>query len=238
MFEMMEALEEKITVGKSMKTRKSRSVRTAGRWKVVVGDNEYFIEQVTKEVVLDELKAIREDMRKRRLVTESDGDFIDKYLDVDIMNSLNYPQLFGRLSMDKKLRERIYNLYLYAGAGLVAKDLRNNYFLALYEGVNGRVPLNCMGSEGTYYLNSELKETLLENDENLKVHESVLTAIKTKSRKRRRTDRNSEGSSEENFEENSEGNSDGTIKRKSRKRQRTAKNSEGSSEGNSDGINN
>uniref|UniRef100_A0A0N5BSC7 DUF4806 domain-containing protein n=1 Tax=Strongyloides papillosus TaxID=174720 RepID=A0A0N5BSC7_STREA len=213
--EMIKTLERKICSSNTVKATRPRSVKTVGTWKVNVGDNEYCIEDVTKEMVLEELKAIREDMKKKKFVTKSDGDFIDRYLDVDILESLNYPQLFGRqiadillskdqqicykfsvgsvknsdrLSMDKKLRGRIYNLYLYAGAGLIIEGLREDYFQALYEGVNRRVSLVCRGSGGKFYFNKQLKKTLLENNKNLKVREGKLTEIKRKSRKRRAID--------------------------------------------------
>uniref|UniRef100_A0A0K0F054 Ubiquitin-like protein 5 n=1 Tax=Strongyloides venezuelensis TaxID=75913 RepID=A0A0K0F054_STRVS len=51
-----------------MKTRKPRSVKTVNTWKVAVGDSKYFLEEIRKEV--------------KELVTESDGNFIDKYLEL------------------------------------------------------------------------------------------------------------------------------------------------------------
>uniref|UniRef100_A0A0K0FRX5 Uncharacterized protein n=1 Tax=Strongyloides venezuelensis TaxID=75913 RepID=A0A0K0FRX5_STRVS len=74
-------------------------------------------------------------------------------------------------------------------------------FRHLYEGVNERLSLVCKGSGGTFYFNKQLKETLLESDENLKVRDVILTEIKRKSRERRATDRNSQ----ENVEENPDG---------------------------------
>uniref|UniRef100_A0A0K0G2E9 DNA-binding protein n=1 Tax=Strongyloides venezuelensis TaxID=75913 RepID=A0A0K0G2E9_STRVS len=130
-------------------------------------------------------------MKKKNLVTKNDGEFIDRYLDIDIKKSLNYAQMFGR-----QVADIILNLYLYTDAGLIVSDMRKPYFQAFCEGVSGRVSLVCKRNGSTFYLHRDLEKTLLENDENLKVHEDVLMDIKRRSRKKRATDRNSDGYSD------------------------------------------
>uniref|UniRef100_A0A0K0FB83 Amiloride-sensitive sodium channel n=1 Tax=Strongyloides venezuelensis TaxID=75913 RepID=A0A0K0FB83_STRVS len=73
--QMIGALEEKLTGGNLMKTRKPRSVKTVNTWKVAVGESKYFLEEIRKEVETNELKT-------KELVTESDGNFIGKYLEL------------------------------------------------------------------------------------------------------------------------------------------------------------
>uniref|UniRef100_A0A0K0G2E8 Uncharacterized protein n=1 Tax=Strongyloides venezuelensis TaxID=75913 RepID=A0A0K0G2E8_STRVS len=56
--DMIGILKEKIFSKNTMKTRKSRSMNTVNTWRITVGKNEYFIEQVTKEVLLGGIEGI------------------------------------------------------------------------------------------------------------------------------------------------------------------------------------
>uniref|UniRef100_A0A0K0FPR0 Uncharacterized protein n=1 Tax=Strongyloides venezuelensis TaxID=75913 RepID=A0A0K0FPR0_STRVS len=91
-----------------------------------------------------------------------------------------------------KIERKNIQLISLCGAELIVKDLKDTFFQALYEEITGRVPLVCKESVGTFYFNKQLKETLLENDENLKVYESILTDIIGKFRKKRETGGNSD----------------------------------------------
>uniref|UniRef100_A0A0K0FZH1 Uncharacterized protein n=1 Tax=Strongyloides venezuelensis TaxID=75913 RepID=A0A0K0FZH1_STRVS len=164
-------------------------------------DNEGFITQFPRPILFCNDPFPKEVSQEKELVTESDGNFIDKYLEL-YHEGTQLPSTVRKSSFRCITIEGSTNMlqafcwidiYLYAGAGLILKDLKDTYFQTLYEGCNERVSLVCKGSVETFYFNKQLKETLLENDENLKVHESILADIKRKFRKKRETGGNSDG---------------------------------------------